>query len=75
MAGEIVAAAVLVEFWITLNSAIWITIFGGFAIICNLSLVRIYGEIEFSFAILKILLIIGLNLMVRAIAISITILI
>ncbi|OJJ67779.1 hypothetical protein ASPBRDRAFT_58856 [Aspergillus brasiliensis CBS 101740] len=63
IAGEIVAAAVLVGFWIKLNSAIWITIFGGLAVICNLSLVRIYGELELSFAVLKILLIIGLNLM------------
>ncbi|KAJ5207609.1 amino acid permease/ SLC12A domain-containing protein [Penicillium cf. viridicatum] len=63
IAGEIVAAAVLVEFWISLNSAIWITVFGGLAIICNLSLVRIYGELEFSFAILKIMLVIGLNVM------------
>ncbi|CAG8894284.1 unnamed protein product [Penicillium egyptiacum] len=28
IAGEIVAAAVLVEFWISLNSAIWVTVFG-----------------------------------------------
>ncbi|KAB8228875.1 amino acid permease/ SLC12A domain-containing protein [Aspergillus alliaceus] len=61
--GEIVAATVLVQFWISVNSAIWITVFGGLLILCNLSLIRIYGELEFSFAILKIMLIVGLNLM------------
>ena len=61
--AEIVAAAVLVEFWITVNNAIWITVFGTLMLLTAFSLVRIYGEIEYAFCILKILLIIGVNLM------------
>jgi amino acid transporter len=62
--AELVAAAVVVEFWSTINSAVWIVIFGILLIVCNLVFVRLYGELEFTFASLKILLIIGLNIMV-----------
>lgn len=59
------AAAVIVSFWDqTTNAAAYITLFGGLVIISNVLFVRVYGELEFSFATLKILLIIGLNLMV-----------
>lgn len=61
--AEIVAAAVLVEFWVTVNNAIWITVFGILMLITAFSVVRIYGEVEFAFCTLKILLIIGVNLM------------
>ena len=62
--SEIVAAAVIVEFWTTaVNSAVWITIFGLLVLGSNIYLVRIYGETEFFFATLKILLIVGVNLM------------
>lgn len=62
--SEITAAAVIVEFWTTaVPSAVWITIFGLLIYASNIYLVRIYGEIEFFFATLKILLIIGVNLM------------
>jgi amino acid transporter len=61
--AEIVAAAVLVEFWVTVNNAIWITVFGVLMIITALPFVRIYGELEFCFSILKIILIIGINIM------------
>ncbi|KAF7164855.1 hypothetical protein CNMCM5623_009282 [Aspergillus felis] len=61
--AEIVAASVLIEFWITVNNAIWITILSALVIITALVFVRIYGELEFSFAILKILLIVGVNIM------------
>ncbi|PCG99117.1 Amino acid/polyamine transporter I [Penicillium occitanis (nom. inval.)] len=61
--AEIVAAAVLVQFWSDLNSAIWITIFGLLMLCTALVFVRVYGELEFSFAMLKIMLIIGLNIM------------
>lgn len=62
--AEIVAAAVLVQFWITLNNAIWISLFGLVLLMTNCFLVRIYGEVEFIFACLKILLVVGMNLMV-----------
>ncbi|KAJ5743209.1 hypothetical protein N7533_010311 [Penicillium manginii] len=61
--AEIVAAAVLVEFWITVNSAIWITTFGLLMLITPLVFIRVYGEIEFFFSMLKIALIIGINIM------------
>ncbi|KAG0651995.1 Proline-specific permease [Hyphodiscus hymeniophilus] len=61
--AELVAAAVIVEFWSSINPAIWITVFGVLLVASNLFLVRIYGELEFTFASLKIMLIIGLNIM------------
>lgn len=90
--AEVVAASVLVQFWITINNAVvsvappgskdpawalvlscqcmltiitlqWITVF-SVVIIASISVfVRVYGELEFTFAWLKILLIIGMNLM------------
>lgn len=63
--AELTAAAVIVEFWSTINSAIWITVFGVLLVGSNLLFIRIYGEVEFTFATLKIMLIIGLNIMVR----------
>ena len=51
------------EFWVTMNDALWITIFGALLFASNMFLVRIYGEMEFIFATLKILLIIGMNIM------------
>ncbi|RHZ61816.1 putative amino acid permease [Aspergillus thermomutatus] len=60
---EIVAASVLIEFWITINDAVWITVFSILVLITALVFVRIYGELEFTFAILKILLILGVNIM------------
>lgn len=61
---SIVAAAVIVEFWISINSAIWIAIFGLLLVVTNLCLVKVYGETEFVFSMLKIMLIIGINIMV-----------
>ncbi|OQE92063.1 hypothetical protein PENNAL_c0008G05588 [Penicillium nalgiovense] len=61
--AEIVAAAVLVQFWSDLSSAIWITIFGLLMLCTALVFVRVYGELEFTFSIMKILLIIGVNIM------------
>ncbi|KAE9378092.1 amino acid permease-like protein [Stipitochalara longipes BDJ] len=61
--AEVTAAAVIVQFWSTINSAIWMTVFGILLIGSNLLFVRVYGEMEFTFASLKIMLIIGLNIM------------
>lgn len=62
--AELVAAAVLVEYWTTAtSSAVWITVFGILMLMSTLVLVRVYGELEFTFATLKIMLIIGLNIM------------
>lgn len=63
--AELTAAAVIVSFWDSSTSAaVWITVFGILLVITNLLFVRVYGEMEFIFASLKILLIVGLNLMV-----------
>ena len=62
--AELVAAAVVVEFWSSITPAVWITVFGLLLIASNLFFVRIYGELEFTFASLKIMLIIGVNIMV-----------
>lgn len=63
--AELVAAAVIVQFWSEVNSAVWITVFGILLVISNVLFVRVYGELEFTFASLAIMLIIGLNIMVR----------
>lgn len=64
--AELTAAAVIVSFWdTTTTAAAWIVLFGGLLVIANLLFVRVYGEMEFIFATLKIMLIVGLNLMVR----------
>lgn len=67
--AELTAAAVIVSFWdSTTTAAAWIVLFGALLVIANLLFVRVYGEMEFVFASLKIMLIIGLNIMVRSLA-------
>ncbi|KAF2149227.1 hypothetical protein K461DRAFT_281578 [Myriangium duriaei CBS 260.36] len=61
--AELTAAAVLVSFWSEVNGAVWITVFGLIMIACSASLVSVYGELEFFFCTLKIMLIIGINIM------------
>ncbi|KAJ5612722.1 hypothetical protein N7510_005916 [Penicillium lagena] len=61
--AEIVAASILIQFWITVSSAIWITVFSILILVTALVFIRVFGEIEFVFAILKILLILGINIM------------
>jgi amino acid transporter len=61
--AEITAAAVLIEFWATINNAVWITIFGILMVATAVILVRVYGELEFAFSMLKIMLVIGINIM------------
>lgn len=62
--AELCAAAVLFEFWETnVSSAVWIVVLGLLLVVSNLFFVRVYGELEFTFATLKIMLIIGINIM------------
>ena len=61
--AEIVAASVVIEFWSSTNSAIWITVLAVPMIITSYAYVRVYGEIEFWFSMLKIILIVGVNIM------------
>lgn len=60
-AAEIVAASQLIAFWRPdLNIAIFISVFLVFLFVFNMLPVRFYGEMEFSFGMLKSLLIVGL---------------
>jgi amino acid transporter len=61
--AELSAAAVIVEFWVTVNNAIWITVFGALMVATALLFVRVYGELEFGFSMIKIMLVIGINIM------------
>ncbi|KAL5584200.1 hypothetical protein FOVSG1_013589 [Fusarium oxysporum f. sp. vasinfectum] len=60
---EIVAAAVLMSFWVEVNNAVWITVFGLLMALTNCLFVRVFGELEFGFALLKIALIFIVNIM------------
>jgi amino acid transporter len=55
---------VIVQFWVTVNNAVWVTVFSAILFASNIFLVRIYGEVEFTFAILKVCLVVGMNIMV-----------
>ncbi|KAK0200128.1 amino acid permease/ SLC12A domain-containing protein [Desarmillaria ectypa] len=61
--AEITAGAVLIHFWSSISNGLWITILGILLIVSNLLFVRVYGELEFGFAILKIMLVVGLIIM------------
>lgn len=55
--SEITAICVLFEFWTDLNPTVWIVIFILLTTVVGLCFVRIFGEVEFWFALLKILLV------------------
>lgn len=61
--SEISAAVVLIEFWTDKYAALWITLFIIVTFLVGITLVRIYGEVEFFFATLKILLVVGIIIM------------
>jgi yeast amino acid transporter len=61
--SEISAAVVLIEFWTDNYAALWITLFIIVTFLVGITLVRIYGEVEFFFATLKILLVVGIIIM------------
>lgn len=58
--AEITAVCVLFQFWTDVSPAVWIVIFILLTFLVGMSLVRIFGEVEFSFALLKIALVIFL---------------
>ncbi|KAI0967567.1 amino acid permease/ SLC12A domain-containing protein [Xylaria arbuscula] len=58
--SEITAICVLFQFWTDLNSSVFIIIFIVLTVIIGVAFIRVYGEIEFVFAILKILLVVFL---------------
>lgn len=61
--AEIVAGAVLFQFWTNINPAIFITLLGLAIYASNMVSVRWYGETEFIFSMMKLCLISGLILM------------
>lgn len=58
--AEITACALLVSYWTTANSAIFISIFCFFTIAVNCAPVKFFGESEFWIASIKIACIVGL---------------
>ncbi|CAK7217069.1 hypothetical protein SCUCBS95973_003026 [Sporothrix curviconia] len=57
---EIVAICVLFEFWTDISPALWICVFILLTCLVGFSLIRLFGEVEFVFSILKILLVVFL---------------
>ena len=58
--SEIVAICVLFEFWTDINPSVWIIIFILLTVAVGFAFIRVFGEVEFFFAILKILLVVFL---------------
>lgn len=61
--AEISAVCVLFQYWTDINSTLWILIFIALTFAIGISFIGIYGEVEFWFALLKILFIIFLILL------------
>ncbi|KAK3389645.1 amino acid permease/ SLC12A domain-containing protein [Podospora didyma] len=61
--SEITAICVLFQFWTDINSAVFIVVFIVLTVGVGLTLVRVFGEVEFVFALLKILLVVFLVIM------------
>ncbi|BGO93492.1 hypothetical protein NBRC10512v2_005801 [Rhodotorula toruloides] len=60
MPAELSAAATLIGFWSNANPAGWIAICYVLVVLINLGGTRVYGELEFWFASIKIVTIVGL---------------
>ncbi|GAO18374.1 hypothetical protein UVI_02009850 [Ustilaginoidea virens] len=58
--SEITAICVLFELWTDVNPSVWIVTFIVLTFAVGISLVRVFGEVEFFFAVLKILLVVFL---------------
>ncbi|KAJ5238753.1 Amino acid/polyamine transporter I [Penicillium chermesinum] len=56
--SEISASVVLIQYWTDINAAVWVTILLVVSVVVAISFIGVYGEIEFVFAILKILLVV-----------------
>ncbi|KAH8703642.1 putative amino acid permease [Talaromyces proteolyticus] len=62
--SEISAAVVLIQYWNeTVNPAVWVTVLIVVSVLVAVIFIGIYGEVEFFFALLKILLVIGIIIM------------
>ncbi|KAI5956045.1 hypothetical protein KGF57_003531 [Candida theae] len=60
--SELAAVSVIMTYWSDINPALWISIFGVVIVAINCYNVKWYGEVEFAFGVLKILLCLGLIL-------------
>ncbi|RLV94830.1 putative proline-specific permease put4 [Spathaspora sp. JA1] len=60
VAAEIVAAAVIIKYWISINTALWVTLLFCLMLGLNLISVKFFGESEFWFASLKLFALTGL---------------
>ncbi|KAJ4407112.1 hypothetical protein N0V82_009982 [Gnomoniopsis sp. IMI 355080] len=58
--SEITAICVLFEFWTDLSPAVWIIVFMILTVLVGVAFVRIFGEVEYFFGILKVLLVVFL---------------
>lgn len=62
--SEISAAVVLIQYWNdSINPAVWVTILIVVSALVAVIFIGVYGEVEFFFAILKILLVLGIVIM------------
>lgn len=61
VAAEVVATAIIIQYWNTsVNIGIWITIVLVIILALNMCPVKVYGETEFYFAVIKLIAITGL---------------
>ncbi|KAH8721878.1 amino acid permease/ SLC12A domain-containing protein [Ilyonectria robusta] len=58
--SEITAICVLFEFWTDVNPSVFIITFIILTVVVGLAFVRVFGEVEYFFAVLKILLVVFL---------------
>ncbi|KAH8176028.1 amino acid permease domain-containing protein [Sarocladium implicatum] len=58
--AEISAICVLFQYWTDVNSSVWIITFIILTFIVGIAFINLFGEVEFSFALLKIALVIFL---------------
>ncbi|WYZ39883.1 hypothetical protein EsH8_IV_000224 [Colletotrichum jinshuiense] len=58
--SEITAICVLFEFWTDISPAVFIVVFIVLTFVVGIAFVKVFGEVEFVFALLKILLVIFL---------------
>lgn len=59
--GEITAICVLFQYWTDINSSLWIIIFIIMTFSVGMTYIGIYGEVEYWFAILKVVFIVSLQ--------------
>nr|BAA03148.1 unnamed protein product [Schizosaccharomyces pombe] len=56
---ELITASICLQFWININSGIWITVFIALLCFVNMFGVRGYGEVEFFVSSLKVMAMVG----------------